>query len=109
MDAGAFDRRITLERKGVASDDGFQTVDGAWDEVATIWARFIPLSGSERAVASQTQAFCKANWEIRKDSSWADLNAKDRLTNNGKVFNILNVTEPRRGFMFIESIGAADS
>ena len=110
MDAGQLDRRVTLQRQSVATDDGYQTVPGAWADLASVWARFIPLTGSERAAASQTQAFGQANWEIRKDSSWADLNAKDRLLDShGRVFNIINVTEPRREFLFVETVSAGDS
>jgi SPP1 family predicted phage head-tail adaptor len=110
MDAGQLDRRVTLQRKGAETDDGFNTVPGGWADLADVWARFIPLTGAERAAASQTEAFGKANWEIRKDSSWADLNAKDRLTvkDTGQAFNIVNVTEPRRGFLLIESVAASD-
>jgi len=108
MDAGQLDRRVTLQRKGADTDDGFNTVPGDWADLFDVWARFIPLTGSERAQASQTEAFGKANWEIRKDSAWADLNAKDRLVENGIAYNIINVTEPRRGYLFVESIAAAD-
>jgi head-tail adaptor len=110
MDAGQLDRRVTLQR-GVETDDGFSTTLD-WSspvEIATVWARLIPLTSTERASAAQTEAFQKANWEIRKDSSWADLNAKDRLLDpDSRVFNIVNVTEPRRGYLFVESVSAAD-
>jgi SPP1 family predicted phage head-tail adaptor len=110
MDAGSLDRRITLQRQGAETDDGFQTVPGDWADLASVWARYVPLTGAERAAASQTEAFGKANFEIRKDTSWADLNAKDRLTDaDGRVFNILNVTEPRRGWLFVETVSAGDS
>jgi SPP1 family predicted phage head-tail adaptor len=109
MQAGQLDRRITLQRQGVAVDDGFSTVPGGWADLASVWARFIPLTGTERAAASQTQAFGKANWEIRKDSSYSDLDAKDRLLDkDGRVFAILNVTEPNRGYLFVETTGVAD-
>jgi SPP1 family predicted phage head-tail adaptor len=108
MDAGQLDRRVTLQRKGAETDDGFNTVPGGWADLADVWARFIPLTGAERAVASQTEAFGKANWEIRKDSSWADLNAKDRLVSNSVAYDIINVTEPRRGFLLVESVCASD-
>lgn len=110
MDAGQLDRRITLQRQAVATDDGFTTLPGDFEELAVVWARFIPLTGAERAQASQTQAFGKANWEIRKDTLWADLNANDRIVDSdGRVFNILNVTFPRREWMFVESIAPSDS
>jgi head-tail adaptor len=118
MDASKLDRRLTLQR-GVEGDDGFSTAID-WSsptELATVWANFIPLSGGERAAASQTQAFGKANWEIRKDSAWADLNAKDRMIDkrgsidpdDWRIFDILNVTEPRRGWLFVETVSAGDS
>jgi head-tail adaptor len=109
MDAGQLDRRVTLQRQGAETDDGFSTQPGAWAELATVWARLIPLTSTERASAAQTEAFQKANWEIRKDSSWADLNANDRLLDpDSRVFNIVNVTEPRRGYLFVESVSAGD-
>lgn len=106
--AGALDRRITLQRKGAETDDGFNTVPGDWADLASVWARFIPLTGTERAAASQTQAFGQANWEIRDDSQWADLNAKDRLVENGRAYDIINVTRPNRGWLFIESTSSDD-
>jgi head-tail adaptor len=107
MDAGKLDRRVTLQRQGAESDNGFSTQPGAFGTLATVWARFIPLTGAERAAAAQTEAFGKANYEIREDSSWADLNAKDRVL-DGVPRNIINVSSPRRGWMLVETIAAAD-
>jgi hypothetical protein len=55
MDAGKLDRRVTLQRQGVATDDGFQSVPGAFADLADVWAQFIPLTATERAQAGETQ------------------------------------------------------
>jgi SPP1 family predicted phage head-tail adaptor len=108
MDAGKFDRRVTLQRQGDEIDDGFSTKPGAFTTLASVWARLIPLTGAERASAGETAAYGKANIEIRKDSSWSDLNAKDRFVLGSQTFNIVNVNEPRRGFLFVEGVARAD-
>ena len=108
MDAGQLDRRVTLQRIS-ETDDGYGTVSSGWADLADVWAHFIPLTGAERAQASQTEAFGKANWEVREDSAWADLNAKDRLVEGAQAYNIVNVSRPKRGFLFIESVAAKDA
>jgi hypothetical protein len=66
-----------------------------------------PLTATERAQAGETQAYAQARYRIRKDTLWADLNAKDRLLDpDSRVFNIVNVTEPRRGYLFVECVSA---
>jgi head-tail adaptor len=109
MDAGKLDRRVTLQRKGADVDDGFQTVPGDWAILATVWAQFLPSSAAERAQAGETAAYTKARYKFRKDSAWADLNAKDGLVDGGQTFNILGVTEPDRGWLIAECIGRGDS
>jgi SPP1 family predicted phage head-tail adaptor len=107
MDAGKLDRRVTLQRQGVATDDGFQSVPGAFADLAEVWAQFIPLTATERAQAGETQAYAQARYRIRKDTLWADLNAKDRLV-DGRTFNITAVNEPDRDWLVIECVARAD-
>jgi SPP1 family predicted phage head-tail adaptor len=107
MDAGKLDRRVTLQRQGVATDDGFQSQPGAFADLAEVWAQFIPLTATERAQAGETQAYAQARYRIRKDTLWADLNAKDRLV-DGRTFNITAVNEPDRDWLVIECVARAD-
>jgi SPP1 family predicted phage head-tail adaptor len=109
MDAGKLDRRVTLQRKGAESDDGFQTVPGDWEDLADVWAQFLPLSGAERAQAGETAAFNKVRIRIRKDTSWSDLNAKDGFVLSGVEHNITSVTEPDRCWLVVEGVGRADN
>lgn len=107
MDAGKLDRRVTLQREGADTDDGFSTVPGSFATLATVWAQFLPLGSAERAQAGETAAYTKARYRIRKDSTWADLNATDRLV-DGQTFNILGVTEPDRGWLVVECVARGD-
>jgi SPP1 family predicted phage head-tail adaptor len=80
MDSGAFDRRVTLQRLS-ETDDGYGTVADSWADIATVWAQLLPVSRMvlERLAASENQSAGPVLFRIRRDSAWADLNAKDRL------------------------------
>jgi SPP1 family predicted phage head-tail adaptor len=108
MDAGKLDRRVTLQRKGVESDDGFQTVPGDWEDLADVWAQYLPMSSAERAQAGETAAFNKARIRIRKGAAWADLDAKDGFVLAAVDYNITGVTEPDRGWLVVEGVGRGD-
>lgn len=107
MDAGQLDRRITLQRK-TEEDDGYATSPSAWEDLVTVWARLMPLTSAERAAAGETAAYGKATFMIRRDSSWSDLNATDRLLYQGKAFNILGVREHGRGHYMIDAVGRGE-
>lgn len=107
MDAGKLDRRVTLQRQGAETDDGYSTVPGEFATLATVCAQFLPASAAERAVAGETAAFQRARYRIRSDSLWADLNAKDRLV-DGAEYDIVSVTKPDRGWMVVECVARAD-
>lgn len=107
MDAGQLDRKITLQRATVL-DDGYASEVSAWVDLATVSARLMPLSSVERAAAGENAAFGKATFMIRRDSSWSDLNATDRLLYGAVPFNIEGVREHGRGFYMIDAVARAD-
>lgn len=78
MDAGQFDRRITLQRK-VTADDGYTTGVTGYIDLATVWAKLIPLPSGERLEAGEIAATRNVRYKIRRDSSWSDLNESDRF------------------------------
>lgn len=109
MDAGEFDRRITLQRK-LEIDDGVATVADNWSNLATVWAKFIPLPSVERLAASETAAFSRVRYKIRRGSSWSDLNAADRfLDENGRACDICVVASEGRGFYLIDAVCRGDA
>ncbi|MGR3452882.1 phage head closure protein [Pseudooceanicola sp.] len=91
--AGKLDRRITLER-GTVSDDGFNDAIGEpWSVLAEVWAQSMPLSDGERWRAGSIGATATHRFRIRYSSQVADLNPKDRLVFEGRVYDISGVKE----------------
>lgn len=53
LSAGALDKRVTF-RTRAAGEDTLGQRTGAWVDVATLWARVVPLRGREWLAAGQT-------------------------------------------------------
>jgi SPP1 family predicted phage head-tail adaptor len=107
MDAGQLDRRITLQR-ATETDNGYATVQSAWVDLASVWAKLMPMSGAERLAALENAAFANARFLIRKSTDVADLNAKDRLVYGSVNYDIANVREEGRGFLVIDAVARND-
>lgn len=110
MDAGDFDRRITLQRLGVAVDDGFTKTPGAWGTLAIVWAQIVPYSrpSKEHLAATEMSAESYLIFRIRRDAAWADLSAKDQILYNGHVHNITFVREDGRFYFVIDTVVRGD-
>jgi SPP1 family predicted phage head-tail adaptor len=102
MDAGEFDRRITLRRK-VEADNGYSTV------LATVWAKMVPMSGKEILAAAENAAFANVRFKIRRDSLWSDLNATNRIMFEDREHDIVSVRSEGRGFFLIDAVVRGDS
>jgi SPP1 family predicted phage head-tail adaptor len=107
MDAGEFDRRITLQRK-LEGDDGFTTTETGWEQLAVVWAKLIPMSWKEMLAAAENAAFANVRLKIRRDSLWSDLNATDRLLVEGNAHDIVSVRSEGRGFFLIDAVARGD-
>jgi SPP1 family predicted phage head-tail adaptor len=107
MDAGQFDRRIVLQRAPTV-DDGLATVLGDWVTLATVWAKYIPISGAEMLAAGESASFNRVRFKIRNDSLWSDLNATDRLLFDDIAYNIEAVRSEGRGFFLIDAVARGD-
>ncbi len=91
LPAGRLDRRITLQVSALQKDAAGAPVL-TWSDVATVWARYIPVGGREfySAQAAQQIAGETARFLIR----WrADLTARHRIVFDGKTWNIRNLAE----------------
>jgi SPP1 family predicted phage head-tail adaptor len=108
MDAGQFDRRITLQTLPTV-DDGLATVTGDPVDSATVWAKLIPISGVERLAAGQNAAFRKLRFKIRRDSLWSELNETWQIQFEDKPYNIEAVQSEGRGFYLLDVSGRGDS
>lgn len=84
--AGAMDRRITLSRRVLGSQDANGSYpDESHVAFATVWARKIEVSAREYFAAAQTQAESTVRFEIRHR---ADVVATDRLTCEGVDYEL---------------------
>lgn len=92
MQAGKLDRRITLQRATVTRDEYNEPVE-AWGDIATVWASYEPIRDGERFRAGERAAELSARFQIRYSSTVADLGPEDRLTFEGKVYEIVHVKE----------------
>ena len=90
MNVGTLDRQITLQRSSITGSDAVGGSIIAWATLQKVWSRVVPMSGSEslrleRQVSSETSRFF-----IRY---FAGLTVKDRISYDGKLWDIQNIRE----------------
>lgn len=84
MRIGAMDRRITIRRKTVVTDDYGAEIE-TWADAVTIWAGVTALRGTERFAASQTMASVDTRFKIR----WRnDITPLDIIAYDGREYDI---------------------
>lgn len=93
MESPKLDRPIRLERAAVTQDSGSGENVETWAELATVWAAAMPVSDGEKVAAAEVSATISMRFQIRWDSSWSDLNPKDRVVFDGRTFDIWGVKE----------------
>ena len=109
MFAGKLARRITLQRATTAQDPDTGEEVSTWATLATVYASWRRASARETLAAAGVSAAVSDVFEIRYDSAWSDLSPLDRLTYNGKTYNIVEVAEiGRREGLRIGATARAD-
>ncbi len=102
------DRKITLQRFTWTQDE-YGALVQAWTDVATVWASKRDVSDGERVAAAEVSATITTRFQIRYDGAWADLNPKDRVSFEGRLFDIFGVKElGRREGLEITAAARAD-
>lgn len=103
------DRKITLERFNYTTDSGSGEQVKTWSALATVWASKRDVSDSERVASAEVSAEIGTRFQIRWDSSWSDLNPKDRVVYDGRTYDIVGVKElGRREGLEISAKARAD-
>ncbi len=92
MEGGKLDRRITLQQATVTYDALNNPVQ-TWVDLATVWAARMDLSDTERVAAAEVGAAMTTRFQIRYSEQVAVINPKDRLTFDGRTYEIVNVKE----------------
>ena len=90
--AGALNRRIEL-RRAILTPDELNSPVSTWVTFARVWASFEPVSDGERVRAQQMGAMITARFRIRWSSDVSDLNAKDQVRFDDRLFAISAVKE----------------
>lgn len=88
--AGRLNRRIQIQVRSQSSDDYAQQLV-SWSTVITCWARIRQLGGRELVTAQTIKAESTHEIEIRYRPG---ITAEHRIVYQGRVFNILNTTDP---------------
>lgn len=88
------DRRITLQRIASAPANEFNEPVENWTNVAELWAQQRPVRGSERFTAQEIAGQAVMTFHIRHR---ADVTVKDRISYQGRSWNIVDVREVGRG------------
>ena len=73
--------------------DAESWVGETWADLATVWAEMMPLSDGERVKAAEVSAEITTRFRILWSSTVSTVNPKDRLTFDGKTWDIWGVKE----------------
>jgi SPP1 family predicted phage head-tail adaptor len=92
MLAGRLDRRITILRATVAADEFNEQVE-TWGTLAVVWAQATPVMDAERQRAGETLASKAYRFTIRYSSDVAAVDPRDRVTFDGRTYDVQGVKE----------------
>lgn len=108
------DRKVVLQRFTSTTEPGSGEQVKTWAPLGPaggIWANRKDVSDSERVASSEVAAEMTTRFTIRYDSAWADLSPLDRLTHEGRTYEIAAVkesTQGRRQFLEISARARAE-
>lgn len=92
ISAGRLDRRIVIERATYTQNAMGEQVP-TWAPLATVWAEATPLSDGERIRAAEVSAEISMRFVIRWSPLVEDVNPKDRVSYDGRIWNLWGVKE----------------
>ncbi len=100
MQAGALNRRITIQQRSPGQDENGAQID-AWADVCSIWASIKPLSGQELMAAQAVQSEISHRITIRYQLQFSNPKhvATLRIMYKERIFNIhaaMNIEEANK-------------
>lgn len=110
FDAGALDRRITIQRY-TATQDAFGGDVQTWADLITVSARRSDVSDSERIAANQINATQMSRFVVRSSTVTRGLTPKDRISYDNSHWDIHAIKETKDGrlrFLEITAMRQAD-
>ena len=106
MRTGRLDRYVQFQR-ATLSDDGFQMVEAFANHGTRISANRKDVSDAERYRANEVSAIITTRFVVRYSSFTAALTPKDRLTCEGRSYNISGIKEMDGRRQYLEITAAA--
>ena len=101
MKARYLNKKITIQKLGDTVDDFGGVVEGAYQDLATVWASINPITGKEAFLSNTDFATVSHKIRIRY---LAGVNASMRIVWNDRVFKIkyfINYQEANREVEFL--------
>ena len=92
MQAGQLDRRVTLQRASTAPNS-FNEPESIWLPLATVWASKTDVSDGEKLRSAEVGATIDTRFQIRWSTRVSSIGPKDRLTFEGRTYDIVGVKE----------------
>ena len=93
MNAGELTERITILRQGPDTDNGIETVPGELETYCTRWAKWRAARPTEVFENLGREAKASGTFWIRYDSDTAAISPTDKLTWQGRSFDIVGAEE----------------
>lgn len=106
MNAGKLDRRIQFQRATLV-DDGLAHVEVFSAHGTSVWAKKTEISDGERWRAGEVAAHVTARFLVRWSNFTSDITPKDRLTCEGRAYNITGIKEVEGRRQWLEITAAA--
>jgi SPP1 family predicted phage head-tail adaptor len=106
--SGDLDRRITIQRATVTVNEFNEPIE-TWGAVTTVWARRRDASATESYRAQEVGAQITARFTIRWSTTVESVNPRDRLSFEGRLYNITAVRDiGRNQWREIDAVARAD-
>lgn len=95
--SGQRDRLVMIQQSTEGVSTSRYPTEAPWTDLAAVWARMMPMSGSERFAADQTASKAELRWEIPyfegMDPALVDVPKTRRIVYQSKVYDITYAAE----------------
>jgi SPP1 family predicted phage head-tail adaptor len=106
--SGDLDRRITIQRAATTLNEFNEPIE-TWGDLTTVWARRRDASATESYQAQEVGAQLTARFTIRWSTTVESVNPRDRLSFEGRLYNITAVRDiGRNQWREIDAVARVD-
>jgi SPP1 family predicted phage head-tail adaptor len=107
--AGELDRRITIQRATVTRNEFNEPIE-SWGDLTTVWAKRRDASAAESYRAQEVGAEITTRFTIRWSMTAATVNPSDRVSFEGRLYNITAVRDVGRNqWREIDAVARAEA